>query len=67
MGLILFDYPLSENKVKQNRCKRSLIKSFVKRQGHRAIGGKIGKAAVLPGFCKIERGGEGGGAIGVFI
>ena len=25
-----------------------------------AIGGKTGKTAVLPGFCKIERGGSGG-------
>ena len=26
-----------------------------------AIGGKTGKTAVLPGFCKIERGGGSGG------
>jgi hypothetical protein len=25
-----------------------------------AIGGKTGKTAVLPGFCKIERGGRSG-------
>ena len=28
-----------------------------------AIGGKTGKTAVLPGFCKIERGGGNGTAV----
>ena len=31
-----------------------------------AIGGKTGKTAVLPGFCKIERGGGGAGLILIF-
>ena len=31
-------------------------------QRRRSVGGKTGKTAVLPGFCKIEHGGGSGGA-----
>ena len=32
-----------------------------------AVGGKTGKTTVLPGFCKIERGGGSGGALPYYV
>ena len=36
---------------------------LLKLQGRGAIVGKTGKTAVLPYFCKIERGGASGGCV----